>query len=153
MKIIFRTHKRQPFPCMPTGFMGNKGILGGKIANAINIHQEALHLALQPVMMLILFLMKGNQKFLVIENTRSLLGPLGNGAFSCFSEGTMRCTGSTNQRINTRDCWDSFNVLSEALIISILKTKGLLGRLWIDGFNGHINVRQKDPMIAIRWLI
>ena len=61
--------------------MGNKGILGGKIANAVDIHQEALHLALQPVMMPILFLMKGNQKLSVIENTESLLGPLCNGAF------------------------------------------------------------------------
>ena len=133
--------------------MGNKGILGGKIANAVDIHLEALHLALQPVMMLILFLMKGNQKLSVIENTRSLLGPLCNGALSGFSEGTMRCTGSTSQRINTSDCWVAFNVLRETLLISILKTKRLLGRLWIDGFNGHINVRQKDPMIASRGLI
>ena len=27
--------------------MGNKGILGGKIANAVDIHQEVLHLVLQ----------------------------------------------------------------------------------------------------------
>ena len=65
--------------------MGNKGILGGKIANAINIHQEALHLALQPVMMPILFLMKSHQKLSVIENTSALLGSLGNGAISGFS--------------------------------------------------------------------
>ena len=111
MKIIFRTHKRQPFPCTPTSFMGDKGILGGNVANPVYVHQEALHLALEPVMMPILFLMKGNQKLSVIENTGSLLGPLGNGAVSGFSEGTMRCTGSTSQRINTSDCWDSFNVL------------------------------------------
>ncbi|EMS63412.1 hypothetical protein TRIUR3_26859 [Triticum urartu] len=55
--------------------------------------------------------LEGNQKFSVVENTRSLLGPLGNGAFSCFSEGTMRCTGSTSQRINTSDYWISVNVL------------------------------------------
>ena len=115
--------------------MGNKGILGGKIANPVYVHQEALHLALQPVMMPILFLMKGNQKLSVIENTGSLLGPLGNGAFSGFSEGTMRCTCSTSQRINTSDCLNSFNVLRVALILSILKTKRLLGRLWIDGLN------------------
>ena len=39
--------------------MSNKGILGGKVVNAIDIHQEALHLSLEPEMMLILFLMKG----------------------------------------------------------------------------------------------
>ena len=61
-------------------FHGEKGILGGKITNAVDIHQEAVHLALQLVMMPILFLMKSNHKFSVIENTRSLLGPLGNGA-------------------------------------------------------------------------
>ena len=133
--------------------MGNKGILGGKIVNAVNIHQEALHLALQPVMMPILFLMKGNQKLSVIENTRSLLGPLGNSAFSGFSKGTMRCTCSSSQRINTSDCFNYFNVLRETLMLCILKTKRLLGRLCIDGFNGHINVRQKDPMIASRGLI
>ena len=116
-------------------FHGRQGILGGKVANPVYVHQEALHLALQPVMILILFLMKGNQKLSVIENTRSLLGPLCNGAFSGFSEGTMRCTCSTSQRINTSDCLNSLNVLREALILSILKTKGLLGRLWIDGFN------------------
>ena len=133
--------------------MGNKGILGGKIVNAVDIHQEALHLVLQLVMMPILFLMKSNQKLSVIENTRSLLGPLGNSAFNGFSEGTMRCTCSTSQRINMSDCFNSLNVLSETLMLSILKTKRLLGRLWIDGLNGHINVRQKDPMIASRGLI
>ena len=115
--------------------MGNKGILGGKIANPVYVHQETLHLALQPVMMPILFLMKGNQKLSVIENTGSLLGPLGNGAVSGFSEGTVRCMCSASQRINMRDCLNSFNVLREALILSILKTKRLLGRLWIDGLN------------------
>ena len=133
--------------------MGNKGILGGKIANVVDIHQEALHLTLQPVMMPIMFLMKGNQKLSVIENTRSLRGPLGNRAFSGFSEGMMRCTCSTSQRINTSDYFNSFNVLRETLMLSILKTKRFLGRLWINGFNGHIHIRQKDPMIASRWLI
>ena len=28
--------------------MSNKGILGGKVTNAIDIHQEALHLFLEP---------------------------------------------------------------------------------------------------------
>ena len=133
--------------------MGNKSILGGKIVNAINIHQEALHLTLQPVMMPILFLMKSHRKLSVIENTRSLLGSLGNSTFSGFSEGTMRCTCSTSQRINTSDCFNSFNVLSETLMLHILKTKRFLGRLRINGFNGHIHIRQKDPMIASRWLI
>ena len=102
--------------------MGNKGILGGKIANAVNIHQEALHLALQPVMMPILFLMKSHQKLSVIENMRSLLGLLGNSAFGGFSKGTMRCTCSSSQRINMGDCFNSFNVLRKTLMLHILKT-------------------------------
>ena len=104
-------------------------------------------------MMPIMFLMKSHQKLSVVENTRSLLGSLGNCAFDGFSKGTMRCTCSSSQRINTGDCFTSFNVLRETLMLSILKTKRLLGRLWIDGLNGHINVRQKDPMIASRGLI
>ena len=96
--------------------MGNKGILGGKVVNHVYVHQEALHLALQPVMMFILFLMKGNQKLSVIENTGSLLGPLCNGAFSGFSEGMMRCMGSTSQRINMSDCWVAYNVLRELFL-------------------------------------
>ena len=46
--------------------MGNKGILGGKIANAVDIHQEALHLTLKPVMMFVLFLMQRDDKLSVI---------------------------------------------------------------------------------------
>ena len=65
----------------------------------------------------------------------------------------MRCTCSSSQRINTGDCFNSFNVLRETLMLRILKTKRLLGRLRINGFNGHIHIRQKDPMIASRWLI
>ena len=80
--------------------MSDKCILGGKVANAINIHQEALHLTLEPVMMLILFLMQGDEKLSVIENTRSLPRPLGNCAFSGFSMGT-RGTCISSQRINT----------------------------------------------------
>ena len=102
--------------------MGNKSILGGKIANAINIHQEALHLTLQPVMMPILFLMKSHQKLSVIENTSALLGSLGNGAISGFSESRMRCTCSASQRIHTSDCFNSFNVLRKTLMLRILKT-------------------------------
>ena len=70
--------------------MSDKGILGGKIVNAIYVHQEALHLSLQPVVMLILFLMQGNEKLSVIENTRSLPRPLSNSAFSGFSLSTVR---------------------------------------------------------------
>ena len=62
--------------------MSNKGILGGKVANAIDIHQEALHLSLEAKVMFILFLMKGHKKFSIIENARMLPRPLGNGAFS-----------------------------------------------------------------------
>ena len=42
--------------------MSDKAILGGKVANEIDIHQDALHLMLEPVMMLILFLMQGDKK-------------------------------------------------------------------------------------------
>ena len=104
-------------------------------------------------MMSILFLMKSHQKLSVIENTRSLLGSLGNGAFGGFSEGMMRCTCSSSQRINTGDGFNSFNVLRETLMLRILKTKRLLGRLRINGSNGHLHIRQKDPMIASRWLL
>ena len=54
--------------------MCNKGILGGKIANAVDIHQEVVHLVLQPVMMPILFLMKSNQKLSVIRTRDRFLG-------------------------------------------------------------------------------
>ena len=72
--------------------MSDKCILGGKVANAINIHQEALHLTLQPVMMLIPFLMQGDEKLSVIENMRTLPRPLSNSAFSGFNMGTVRAT-------------------------------------------------------------
>ena len=67
--------------------MSDKCILGGKIVNAVDVHQEALHLSLQPVVMLILFLMQGNEKLSVIENTRSLPRPLSDGTCSGFSLG------------------------------------------------------------------
>ena len=54
--------------------MGNESVLGGKISDAIYIHQEALHLSLQLVMMPILLLMKGHKKLSVVENTSALLG-------------------------------------------------------------------------------
>ena len=102
--------------------MGNKSILGGKIVNAINIHQEALHLMLQPVMMPILFLMKSHKKLSVIENTSALLGSWGSCTVSGFSESRMRCTCSASQRINMSDCFNSFNVLRKTLMLHILKT-------------------------------
>ena len=109
--------------------MGNKGILGGKIANAVDIHQEALHLALQPVMMPILFLMKSHQKLSVVENTSALLGSWSSGTVSGFSGSRVWCTCSASQRIHTSDCFNSFNVLRETLMLRILKTKRFLVRL------------------------
>ena len=41
-------------------------MLGGKIANAVDIHQEALHLMLKPVVMFVLFLMPRDEKLSVI---------------------------------------------------------------------------------------
>ena len=90
LQISFNTKQCQTLPRPPTGFMSNKGILGGKIANAIDVHQEALHLMLQSVVMFILFLMQSNEKLSVIENTRSLPRPLSNSAFSGFSLSTVR---------------------------------------------------------------
>ena len=115
--------------------MSNKGILGGKVANAIDIHQEALHLSLEPKVMFILFLMKGHKKFLVIENARTLLRPLGNGAFSGFSRCSMRQTSISSQWIDSCSCLNTFNWLSEALVRGILKTKRLLVRVRIYSFN------------------
>ena len=108
--------------------MSDKCILGGKIANAIYIHQETLHLTLEPEMMLILFLMQSHKKFSVIEDPRALLWPLSNCALSSFSWRTMRQTSISSHQIDTRDSLDSFHRLSEALMFSILKTKRLLGR-------------------------
>ena len=48
------------------GLMSDKGILGGKISNAIDVHQEALHLSLGTKVMLVLFLMQCHKKFSVI---------------------------------------------------------------------------------------
>ncbi len=109
--------------------MSNKGILGGKVANAIDIHQEALHLSLEPKVMFILFLTKGHKKFSIIENARMLPRPLGNGAFSGFSRCSMRQTSVSSQRIDSSRCLNTVNRLSEALVLGILKTKRLLGRV------------------------
>ena len=132
--------------------MSDKCILGGKVANAIDIHQEALHLTLQPVVMFVLFLMQRDEKLSVIENTRSSLRPLRNGATSDISLST-RGTCVSSQRINTSDCLDSFNGLGEALVISIVKINGILSRLWVNGFNLKINLGQEYKMIARRRLI
>ena len=115
--------------------MRNKGILGGKVTNAIDIHQEALHLSVELEMMLIMFLMKGHKKFLVIENARTLPRPLCNGAFSGFSGCSMRQTSLSSQRIDSCCCLNTFNRLSEALVLGILKTKRLLGRFRVYSFN------------------
>ena len=105
--------------------MSNKGILGGKVANAIDIHQEALHLSLEPKVM----------KFSIIENARMLPRPLGNGAFSGFSRCSMRQTSISSQWIDSCGCLNTFSGLSEALVLGILKTKRLLGRVRVYGFN------------------
>ena len=102
--------------------MGNKGILGGKVANAIDVSHDALHLALEPIMMPILFLMQANEKLAVIENPRSPSRPLSNFAVSGFGWGTVRCTCITSQQIDASGSQHTFNGLSEALTISILKT-------------------------------
>ena len=98
--------------------MSDKSILGGKVANAIYIHQEALHLTLEPKMMLILLLMQGHQKFSVIEDPRALLRPSSNGAFSGFRACTTSVAG---QWINTRSNLNTFNMLGKALTIYIVK--------------------------------
>ena len=98
--------------------MSDKGILGGKVANVIDIHQEALHLTLEPVVMLVMFLMQGHEKLSVIEHTRSLLRPWSNSAFCGFSA----CTASVAcQRINMRSNLNTFNMLGKALTICIVK--------------------------------
>ena len=86
-------------------------------------------------MMLILFLMKGHKKFSVIEYARTLPRPLCNGAFSGFSGCAMRQTSVTSQWIDSGRCLNTFNRLSEALVLGILKTKRLLGRFRVYSFN------------------
>ena len=65
----------------------------------------------------------------------------------------MRCTYSASQRIHTSYGFNAFNILSETLMLYILKTERFLGRLRIDGFNRHIHIRQEYKMIARRRLI
>ena len=115
--------------------MSNKGILGGKVTNAIDIHQDALHLSLEPEMMLIMFLMKGHKKFSVIENARMLPRPLCNGAFSGFSGRLVRQTSVASPWIDSCCCLNTFNGLSEALVLDILKTKRPLGSVRVYSFN------------------
>ena len=54
--------------------MGNKSILGGKIANAVDIHQEALHLTLKPVVMFVLFLVERDEKLWSFKTRDRLRG-------------------------------------------------------------------------------
>ena len=89
---------------------------------------------------------------MVVENTRSLPRPLGNGAFSGFSLGA-RGTCVASQGINTRDCLNSFNGLGEALTINIVKINWILCRLWVNSFNRQINLWQEYKMITRRRLI
>ena len=109
--------------------MHDKGILGCKVANAIDVSHDALHLALEPIMMPIMFLMQANEKLSVIENTRSLSRPLSNCVVSGFGLGTVRCTYSTSQRIDSSGSQHTFNGLSAALMINVMKIKWLLVRL------------------------
>ena len=132
--------------------MSEKGILGGKIANAVNIHQEALHLTLKLVVMFVLFLMQRDEKLSVIEDTRSSLRPLRNGATSGISL-SARGTCIASQGINTRNGLNSFNGLGEVLMIDIVKINWLLCRLWVNVFNRQINLWQEYEMIARRRLI
>ena len=85
--------------------MSDKGILGGNISNAIDVHQEALHLSPEPKVMFILFLMKGHKKFSVIENARTLARPLGNGAFSGVSGRSVRQTSVTISASSATPSW------------------------------------------------
>ena len=101
-------------------------------------------------MVLVVFLMQGYKKLLVIEHTRSLPRPWSNSAFGGFST----CTRSiASQRIDTRSSLNTFNMPRETLTIDIVKINCLLGRLWVYGFNGHINLWQEYEMVACRGLI
>src|SRR4051812_31738815 len=99
-------------------------------------------------MMPILLLMKGHKKLSVIESTSALLGSLSCCAVSGFSRGRAWCTCSASQRIHPGDGFNTFNILSEALVFCILKTQRLLGRFGIDGFSRGIHIWQEDSMIA-----
>ena len=99
--------------------MRDKGILGCKIVNVVDVSHDALHLALEPIMMPILFLMQANEKLSVIENTRSLSRPLSNCAVSGFGLGTVRCTCSTSKWIDSSDSHHTFNWQSEALTVNL----------------------------------
>ena len=85
-------------------------------------------------MMLILLLMQGHKKLSVIEYTRTLPRPLSNCTISGFDVCMMRHTHIASQRINTSCSKNSFNGLSEALVICIVKIYRLLGRFRVDGF-------------------
>src|SRR4051812_45223098 len=65
----------------------------------------------------------------------------------------MRHASNPSRRVDSSDSMNSFNILSEALMVSILKTKRLLCSLWVYGFNRQINIWHKYDMIACRGLI
>ena len=48
---------------------------------------------------------------------------------------------------------NSVNGMSEALVIGVVKINWLLGRLWVYGFDRHINLWQEYQMVARRRLI
>ena len=58
LKIVSRIEHCEALPSTPTCFMSNKRVLGSKVANVIGINVKTLYLALHPVMMPILLLMK-----------------------------------------------------------------------------------------------
>ena len=132
--------------------MCNERILGGEVANAIDIHKKTLHLTLHPVMMPILLLMKRNYNLLVIEHTSMLLRPLSYCAGCSISVGTMlqpKLTSKRTSRSRRIRHLNAFKWLSEALEGNIVFMNRLLGRLRIYVFIRHIHFRQKDNMVAL----
>ena len=55
---IFRTEHCEALPNTLAGFLSNKRILGGEVADTIDINKKTLHLAFHPIMMPIMLLMK-----------------------------------------------------------------------------------------------
>ena len=114
-------------------------------ARVIDVSHDVVHLALEPIMMPILLLMQANEKLSVIENTRSLSRPLSNCAVSGFGWGTVRCMCSTSQRIDSSGSQHTFNGLSEALTINIMKIKVALCQAldrWLQQTYQHLARRQ-----------
>jgi hypothetical protein len=117
-EIIFRTQHCEALPSSPAGFMCNKVILGGEVADMIDVHKKTLHLVFHPIVMFIMLLMKGNKEFLVIQYASMLLSPLRNCASGCISVCAMW------QMKLTYNIWDmsGFKRSREALINSIVFT-------------------------------